>query len=299
MRGTWGVILLFFILRVEAKVLVAYPITKGASHRAFYADIVQGITQRLGSVKVIQIEEATTSEHILKEVGDSDGIILLGAKGLNLAMALKESRLPIIVGSTNVSPDTTPGLSGVSIFTRLEPLLDFTRRLLPDYRIIYYVENQAERWYINTVKEAARKFSFTLETHSTTTPAEAWQVFLAGISKLSGKNGLILLPMSFKAMDPDTYEEDLVWRLLNRRIPVISNLFRYAQAEVLVGSYPDPIPYGRQIAEMLLARLAAKADWTPKVELARDVRITYSTRFGVRMRIQLPETMRHEVFEVF
>lgn len=315
------VVTLFFLVfqiavprLASGKVLVTYPVIEEPEHREFYADILHGIGQRLErfGVEAIPIDERTQPDIVLEIARrmKAEGMVLLGAKGLHVALTLEgTSEIPLVVGSANVSPDTTPGISGVSIFTRLEPLLDFTRRLLPKHRTLLYVEARDESWYIKTVQKKAGEFSFTLELHPVSSPPEALRTYNTlfpaprKVPRSASGQGLgkdisqkvFLLPMSLEALHPYFFEEDLSWRLLHHHVPVITNVFRYAWGGVLVGAYPDPIPYGRQIADLLLARIEAKKSWKPKVELARDVKIAYNARYGRWIGIELPSSLRHEV----
>ncbi len=274
--------------------LLAHPIVEDQNLQKYLNQIVEGISRHFSLDELI-IDGYTRAESVHQRARSKpyEGMILLGAEGLQLAQQLEPSSMPIVTGYNYVSPNAYPNVSGVCLHTTLDRLLAFTRKVLPGRVRLIYIEHPDETFFIEHAKQKARQYGYQIEIYAARSEVNTRRILPVLFNTIRPQD-IILLPLSLKSMSPPYYESVLVsawgWRL-----PLISHMFRYALQGIMIGSYPDPIAYGEQIAKMLKQRIQNPSTWKPKVELAQHVLISYNDIYGSRLGIQLPSELRQEI----
>lgn len=288
---------LFWTSTVNAEVLVVYPADpkEFSAYRDFIDGALEGIKSVIGDAKLLPMinpsEEAARS--LLEAVKHVDGAIWLGPQGLSREDARKiPPELKIVFGWMYLSPDEYPNLSGVTLQTEPDPLFEFTRAVLPKYERLVYVFHPTEKSYLETLKQAAAHWNFkvifhpagddSVKTHKELLPTLDWQ-----------KEAFLLSP-SPRVMDKFFYQILLVraWEL---KIPILSNYIIYSLAGCMIGTYPDAIAYGRQLARMLKEKMESGSSFKPRIELAKETKFAFNERYAQRLGVSLPSEWRGKV----
>jgi len=294
---TWICLVLLSLICLPASgaVIVAYPQVESI-YRDFLSGVSEGIRSADKDVVFIPISPTSSPEEVLKGAGkaDPEGVIWLGGEGLRIGEKLR-ARLPMVFGMVYLSPEEHPKLSGVTLQTDPAPLLEFARAVLPNHTNLVYVHHaRYERSYVKLLRQVTTRYHFNLSLHPVTSLTDSIRLHRRLFPTLDGKRDVLLVSADPRVMAKVFYQDVLVesWK---RRIPLLSNFVEYSWAGVMIGVYPDPVAYGRQIADMLNNVIRMGEQWHPHVEYAGNPRFAFNARYSQRLGINLPDEWRRRV----
>lgn len=293
----WIGLALFWLLSLPANgaVLVAYPRIE-----SIYQDFLSGVSDGIRSVDekalFVPIGPDSRAGDILAIAGKAglDGIIWLGGEGLRLGEEVL-GRFPMVFGMVYLSPEEHPRASGVTLQTEPASLLEFARAVLPRHiRLVYVHHASYEKSYLRLLKQAASRWRFKLSLHPVTNLNESVHLHRKLLNTLDGNRDALLLSPDSRVMVKAFYQDLLVesWK---RKIPILSNFVEYSWAGVMIGSYPDPVAYGRQIAGMLKEMLKAGDRWRPRIDFPDTPRFAFNARYSQRLGIEPPDSWRGRI----
>lgn len=227
-----------------------------------------------------------------------EGMILLGAAGLRLTQILSnQTKIPIVTGSNNITTQDT-GLTGVSILTDPFYLLEFIHQLLPHHTNIIQITNpEKEGGYLQNLREQAKTIGIQLIVVEANNLQEATRQYDSLLPRLNKNRDIVWLPMNPDTMETGTLFPAVLMKAWEYKIPIVSPTISHTG--VMIGAYPAPQAYGRQIANLLLAYIQEASIWKPKVEYAKQLNLTYNEIFASHLGIQLPVSLRQRVFKLY
>lgn len=264
------------------RVCVLYP-EEIAPYREVFQEILAGIAERLGDKSLCADVLASDADptgltHWLRE-NAPDLVVTLGRRATR-AYESSGARLPYLIGALDISPQTRPDASGLSVlpdpeqvFARLIAIAPGVKRV----RVVY--DPKRDGWLIDQARAAAAAQGLTLEAAPASGLEEAAPkygefvrtarsgvdaVWLTSNTALSGDRSLL------------AYLIEQAWL---RRVIVFSNTLAHAEAGVLFAVYPDAHALGERLAEMALAR-ARGTDKRPRIELARALKTALNARIA-------------------
>ncbi len=304
MRIIFLFLLLFSSSSFSKQVLIGYPETR-SFYSTFYNDLILGIKQSLSAADishqtfhVINMKTDPATILLIAKANHADGIILLGAAGLRLAQLLtNKTKIPIITGSNNVSPKNT-GVSGVSLLTNPQTLLDFVHRLLRNHQQLVMVANPRNNpHYFHLCAQISTNIGFNFLIKQANSLHKASKQYDDIFLNLRKDKDVLWIPIDPTVMETGTLFPSILMRAWKSKIPIISNSLSHFG--VMVGSYPAPVKYGEQISNLLITRIKDGDKWRNRVEFAESSRLSFNAIYASHLGIRLPPSMRNEVSIVY
>lgn len=213
-------------------------------------------------------------------------VITLG-RAASSAYTSLEVLTPQIAGLLDISPQTHPHLSGISLSVDPEPLFSTLKQLAPDVNRVFTVYNPDEdRWIIQVAKAAATRHGLELVAFKARDLKTSAQHFLKILKRAHPKTEAIWLPldstlMSTRDVLPTVIEES--WR---RGLIVFSGNLLHVDLGVLFALYPDNEALGQELAEMarqLAATPTKKHVIEPLRVVKRAVNLRVAAHLGLRV----------------
>lgn len=248
-----------------------------------FAEILDGITQPLGTADshryaLSEHENPDTLKQWL-ERQSPDAVITLGRRA---AHAYEETGLsiPQVIGALDVSPQTHPDVSGISL--SIDPALLFStlRLLLPKVEEVYVVfDPNRDRWIIDRARQAAARYQLRLHPFEASDLRTSAHHFWKILKTANPATDALWLTMDSKIIDDEAVLPVIIEQSWQRRLPVFSTNLMHVNRGVLFALYPDNEALGRHLAEMAL-RLATDPNDAPRIEPLREIKRALNRRIS-------------------
>jgi putative ABC transport system substrate-binding protein len=188
--------------------------------------------------------------------------------------------VPQLIGALDVSPQTRPGASGVSLAVDPDLLFERLLAMAPTVKRVWVVyDPRRDAWVMERARRAAAAHGLELRAETASTLVEAAPKYGEYVRNArSGLDALWLTSNTALTHDPSllSYLIEQAWL---RRVILFSDTLEHAQAGMLFAPYPDTSALGQRLGEMAL-RLADAPDKPLGIEMLRDIKIALNARIA-------------------
>jgi putative ABC transport system substrate-binding protein len=221
------------------------------------------------------------------------GIVVLGNRGLSLALELQKSDqdkayLPIVVGGTFIDGNTSSlGISAISMAPSPKYLFKKFLTLSPKADTVNVVYEPEDEWLITLAKEAAKDLNITLNSFLAQDIRQLAAAYQNILENQKGKTQALWLPYSGKSLEKALMNEvlEIAWR---RDLMVFSSNLADVKKGILFSLYPDNELTGRRLASLLREQLASsKNSPSESVLLSDDLFAALNTRTAEHLGIHI------------
>lgn len=282
-------------------IAVLYPQTSKPYSRVF-AQILTGIEDRLGMPHVRRQALAPGPDPIAVarwlEAESADAVITLGRVATQ-AYDATALALPQVIGALDISPQTHPNATGVSLSVDPSALFSTLELLAPAIERVFVVYNpRRERWIIDRAAMAAVHYDLKLLPFEATDLRAAAKHFWQILKTANPDTDALWLPMDGTIVDTEVVLPVVIEQSWQRRLIVFSSNLLHADLGVLFALYPDTEALGRRLADMALT-LAKNPDARLGIEPLRDVRRALNLRIGSHLDLSITEQTRRQFDLIF
>ncbi len=302
----WSNLLLFSILFFKIsivfsdnRVLVGYPETQ-SFYKPFYSALIKNLKTTLlkngiHHVDFKVIKQTSQARQFAANQEHDKGVILLGAVGTQIALSLsKQLTIPVITAASIITESKHPALSGISILTDPKELVGFFHQLLPQHsRVVIIINVDQEQENLKSLKEALRMHHIQLTVLNVQSLQEANAAYQRMIPAMNPKTDILWLTNHPTTMELGTLFPSVLMTAWTHKIPIVSNALSHRG--VMIGAFPNPKRYGKQIAELLIQKMKAKNNQTPVIELAKQINVSYNRVYARHLGIDLPRSLKKQI----
>jgi putative ABC transport system substrate-binding protein len=246
-----------------------------------FQEIAQGITQSVGARSLCAMllhnpaDPARLQDFIHAQ--SPEVVVTLGRLATQ-AYEASGASVPQLIGALDVSPQTRPAASGVSLAVDPDGLFERLLALAPTVRRVWVVyDPRRDAWVMARARRAAAARGLTLHAETAATLLEAAPKYGEYVrTARRGLNALWLTSNRALTGDPNllSYLIEQAWL---RRVIVFSESLDDAQAGMLFAPYPDSEALGRRLGALAL-RLAAEPHQPLGIELLQDIKVAVNAR---------------------
>ena len=294
--------ILFFKISIvfsDNRVLVGYPETQ-SFYKPFYSALIKDLKKTLLKSDIAQIDfkvikQTSQVSQFAVNQEQYKGVILLGAIGTQIALLLsKQSTVPVVTAASIITQSKHPALSGVSILTDPKELVNFIHQLLPQHsRVVIVINVDQEQENLNRLKEALRPLHIQLTVLHVQSLQEANAAYQRIIPAMNPKTDILWLTNHPTTMELGTLFPTVLMTAWTHKIPIVSNALSHRG--VMIGAFPNPKHYGKQIAELLIQKMKTKNRQTPIIELAKQINVSYNRVYATHLGIDLPNSLKDQI----
>ncbi len=178
----------------------------------------------------------------------------------------------IVSGALDLSPDSTPQLTGVSLAVSPERFTDYLHKLLPQVRRIVVVHEAKDRWLVALAQKAAAARSMSVLAYESTDLTHGAQLYRSVIQHLVADTDALWLPISDQRLDRGQVLPWIIEESWVRRFAVFSNSLEDVRMGATFGLYPDPGAHGKRLYEIAIRSNAHGVEASEQVRSAVQVR---------------------------
>lgn len=283
------------------EVIVLYPETD-PPYRAVFAEIIAGIEQRLGTAKVRQYALPVDNDlSVLRgwlERQRAGAVITLG-RAATQAYASTGLKIPQVIGALDLSPQTRPDATGISL--AVDPALLFAtlKSLVPTVKRVFVVFNPSrERWLIERAQQNAAAYGLTLIPLEASDLRSSARLFLQLVETAHPQTDALWLTMDSQIFDTEAMMPMLIEQSWNRHLVVFSSSLEQANLGVLFALYPDNQALGRRLAELAL-QLTQRPDRPPGIEPLRAIKRALNQRVAAHLNLAIDPSVERQFNLIF
>lgn len=271
-------------------------------YRTVFADLISGIEQRS---RMARVQSYALAEDVdprtLKPRLESQGANVVITLGRAATHAYEASGLavPQVIGALDLSPQTRPAASGISL--SVDPVLLFStlKRLAPQIKRVVVVYNpDRDRWIIDRAGQVTSAHQLTLLPLKASGLRESAQHFLEILNTANPDTDSIWLPMDSQIVDPEVILPVIIEQSWQRRLVVFSSNLMHVNLGVLFALYPDNQALGRQLAEMAL-QVAQDPSAKPGIEPLRAVKRALNLRVAAHLGLAVDRETERQFELIF
>ena len=276
-----------------ATLAVIYPQTP-APYRAVFDAMVSGIEQGARGHTVHRLpladSDATAQVEHWLQTHAPERVITLGRRAYTAYTALPKRRYPTpIVGALDVTPDTHPDVTGVSLSVAPDLLFALLKTLRPQVRrVLVVMDPVRDTTLARAATRAAASHGLALEVYGAATLAES-TTHLHNIFRYANPTtDALWLTVDGRLVDANVNLATIVSQSWAQRFTVFSNNLEHTHRGVLFSLYPDPAALGRRLATQALEGRAKG------LEPLRDVKRAFNVRVARHLGVALPSAVRKQ-----
>jgi putative ABC transport system substrate-binding protein len=190
------------------------------------------------------------------------------------------SGVPQLIGALDVSPQTRPGASGMSLAVDPDRLFEQLLAMAPTVKRVWVVyDPRRDAWVMEHACRAAAARGLELHAETASTLVDAAPQYGEYVRNArSGLDALWLTSNTALTGDPSllSYLIEQAWL---RRVVVFSETLDHAQAGVLFAPYPDTQALGKRLGTLAL-QLAEEPGKPLGIEMLRDIKVAVNARIA-------------------
>jgi putative ABC transport system substrate-binding protein len=282
-------------------VVVLYPETD-PPYRAVFAEIISGIEQRLGTANVLRYALPVDNDlSVLRgwlEQQMAGAVITLG-RAATQAYTSTGLKTPQVIGALDLSPQTRPDATGISL--AVDPALLFAtlKSLVPTIKRVFVVFNPSrERWIIERAQQNVAAHGLTLIPLEASDLRSSARLFLQIVETANPQTDALWLTMDSQIFDTEAMMPMLIEQSWNRRLVVFSSSLEQANLGVLFALYPDNQALGRRLAELAL-QLTQRPGRSPGIEPLRAIKRALNLRAATHLNLAIDKSVERQFDLIF
>jgi putative ABC transport system substrate-binding protein len=261
---------------------VLYPDVP-APYRKVFKEIADGIAQSVDArpLCAMTLTNPADPARIRDFVNtQSPQVVVTLGRIATQAYEASGSVVPQLIGALDISLQTRPGASGMSLAVDPDLLFEQLLAIAPRVkRVLVVYDPRRDTWVMERARRAAAARGLELHMEAVSTLVEAAPKYGEYVRNArSGLDALWLTSNTALTRDPSlrSYLIEQAWL---RRVILFSDTLEHAQAGMLFAPYPDARALGKRLGEMAL-RLADAPDKPLGIEMLRDIKIALNARIA-------------------
>lgn len=261
-------------------VCVIYPDTAPPA-RFVFLDILRGVESRLSPRRLCPFALPEPAEKSsLKQFLDASKprvVVTLGRAATEAFERIEPSR-PYVIGALDLSPQTRPSASGVSLSVDPQVVFERLKRIAPAVKRIFVVYDPSrDEWVITRAREVAASLGLELHAEAASDIVGSAPIYGRLIRSANSATDALWLTANSSLIGDVNLVGYLVEQSWLRRVIVFSNILEHARAGVLFSTYPDTEALGRRLGE-LAEEMERDPRKVPGIEPLHDIRLALNAR---------------------
>ena len=204
-----------------------------------------------------------------------------------------------MIGALDLSPQTRPDATGISL--AVDPALLFAtlKRLVPTIQRVFVVFNPSrERWIIERAQKNVAAYGLTLIPLEASDLRSSARLFLQIVETANPQTDALWLTMDSQIFDTEAMMPMLIEQSWNRRLVVFSSSLEQANLGVLFALYPDNPALGRRLAELAL-QLTQHPDHPPGIEPLRAIKRALNRLVAMHLNLAIDTSVERQFDLIF
>lgn len=279
------------------KVCVLYP-DVGEPYARITEEILNGIAERVSVSQPCTLalpEQADTHAAKTWLSGRSPKVVITLGRLATHVLETSGARLPYVIGALDISPDTRPEASGISLAVDPAVMFDHLKKIAPRIKRVFLVFEPAhDRWLLERAKEEASARGLELRAEPAANVLEGAERYGHFVQIAEPHTDAIWLTLNNAIIDDQSLVPYLIEKAWYRKIIIVSNTLEHARWGVLFATYPNNRALGHRLAEMAL-ELAEHPEHPLGIDPLRDIRIAPNTRIMNHLGLPAGSTNHFEI----
>ncbi|MGH8654548.1 MAG: hypothetical protein ACREYE_21310 [Gammaproteobacteria bacterium] len=262
------------------QVCVLYP-DVGEPYARITSEILNGIEERLNAPKPCTLalpEQA--NKHVVQgwlSHHSPNVVITLGRLATRVFEACG-SRIPSVIGALDLSPETRPDASGISLAVDPGAMFDQLKRMAPRVKRVFFAyEPGHDGWLLEHARKEAAARGLELRVEPADGVLQGAERYGQFVRIAQPYSDAIWLTFNNAIIDDSSLVPYLIEKAWYRKLIIVSNKLQHAQWGMLFATYPDNRALGHRLAGMAL-RLAGHPEQSLGIAPLRDIKIAPNTR---------------------
>jgi putative ABC transport system substrate-binding protein len=219
-------------------------------------EILKGIWERLSVPKPCTIELSEQADkHVVQSWLSSRApsvVITLGRLATQL-FETSGSRLPYVIGALDISPDTRPHASGISLAVDPGVMFDQLRNMAPMVKRVFLVyEPGHDHWLLERAKKDTSAYGLELHAEPAANVMQGAERYGHLVQIAEPHTDAIWLTLNNVIIDDHSLVPYLIEQAWYRKVIIVSNKLEHARWGVLFATYPNNRALGQRLAETAL-----------------------------------------------
>lgn len=253
-------------------------------------EIVNGIEERLSAPKPCTLAlPEQENKHVMQSwlSHHSPNVVITLGRLATRVFEGSGSRIPSVVGALDISPETRPDASGISLVVDPGVMFDRLKRMAPGVKRVFIAyEPGHDGWLL----EHAKKEVYAQSRQMVCSRAPN----ATGISRKSRSSDAIWLTFNNAIIDDSSLVPYLIEKAWYRKLIIVSNKLQHAQWGVLFATYPNNRALGHRLAEMALP-LVGNPEQSFGIAPLRDIKIAPNTRIMTHLGLSVGSASNFEI----
>ena len=261
-------------------VCILYP-DVGEPYARITNEIVAGIEERLDASKPCtfalpykvgaEVVRGWLSRH------SPDLVITLGRLATQV-FEMSGSRLPHVIGALDISPETRPNASGISLAVDPRVMFEHLKKIAPRVTRVFLVSEPGhDRWLVERAMKEAPAYGLELRVEPAANAMEGAERYGQFVRTAEPQSDAIWVTLNNAIIDDQSLVPYLIEQAWYRKIIVVSNTLEHARWGVLFATYPNNRALGHRLAGMAL-RLAEHPGKALGIRPLQDIKVAPNHR---------------------
>ncbi len=279
------------------QVCVLYP-DVGEPYARITHEILNGIAERLNAPKpcTLALPEQANKRAVQGWLSHhSPNVVITLGRLANRVFEASGSRIPSVVGALDISPETRPDASGISLAVDPGVMFDRLKRMAPGVKRVFFAyEPGHDGWLLEHAKKEAAARGLELRAEPADGVLQGAERYGHFAQIAQPHSDAIWLTLNNAIIDDSSLVPYLIEKAWYRKLIIVSNKLQHAQWGVSFATYPNNRALGHRLAEMAL-RLTGHPEESLGVAPLRDIKIAPNTRIMNHLGLPMGSTSNFEI----